>query len=185
MNVIEPLMEEHRVIKNTLDVFKAESAQINELQQVDLFAIETSIDFIRTYTDLVHHGKEDILFRKLLKKHLPHEHVRVMNTLIAEHNFSRSISSKWMIAVEGYFNGNSTAQSVIDCLQEFITFYPRHIAEEDTFFFGPVQAYVTQEEQDDLIRKFEEFELSVLSWKYRKVQTTLQERLDSIRGASA
>jgi len=181
MNVIERLMEEHRVIKNTLDVFEAEIAQIKEQQQVDLLAIETSIDFVRTYTDLVHQGKEDILFRKLLQKKLAAEPVQVLNELIAEHKFSRSIISKWMIAAEGYFDGNDTPQGVIDCLQELTTFYPRHIAKEDKLFSGPVYASFTPEEQHDLIRELEEFELSVLSWKYRKVQSALTERLEKIR----
>ena len=184
MNVIERLMEEHRVIKNTLDVFEAEIAQINEQQQVDLLAIETSIDFVRTYTDLVHQGKEDILFRKLLEKKLAAEPVKVLNELIAEHKFSRSIISKWMIAAEGYFDGNDTAQGVIDCLQELTTFYPRHMAKEDKLFSGSVYASFTPEEQNDLFRELEDFELSVLAWKYRKVQSTLKERLDKIGTAS-
>ncbi len=184
MNVIEPLMEEHRVIKNTLDVFEAQIAQIKQQRGADLLAIETSIDFVRTYTDLVHQGKEDILFQKLLKKKLADEPVQVLNELIAEHKYCRSISSRWMIAAEGYFDGNDTAQGVIDCLQELITFYPRHISKEDNFFSGPIYAYLTQEEQNAISREFEEFQLSVLSWKYRKVQTTLKERLDKIQSSA-
>ena len=184
MNVIERLMEEHRVIKNTLDVFEAEIVQIKEREQVDLFAVETSIDFVRTYTDLVHQGKEDMLFRKLLQKKLADESVQVLNELIEEHKFSRGIISRWMIATEEYFDRKNTPQGVIDCLQELTTFYPRHLAKENKFFSGPAYASFTQEEQNDLIREFEEFELSVLAWKYRKVQSTLKERLDQIRDAS-
>jgi len=184
MNVIERLMEEHRVIKDTLDVFEAEIAQIKEQKQVDLFAVETSIDFVRTYTDLVHQGKEDILFRKLLTKKLADEPVKMLNELIEEHKYSRTIISKWMMAAEGYFDRKDTPQGVIDCLQELTTFYPRHLAKENKFFSGPVLASLTQEEQNDLIREFGEFELSVLAWKYRKVQSSLKERLDKIRTAS-
>ncbi|MRR17461.1 MAG: cation-binding protein [Deltaproteobacteria bacterium] len=186
MNVIEPLMEEHRVIKDTLAVFNAESAQIMELQQVDLFAIETSIDFIRTYTDLVHHGKEEnILFREIQKKSLADNVANVMKELMDEHKYARGIVRKWMATTENYFAGKESSQGTIDCLQELAAFYPRHIGKEDNLFFKPILQYFTPHEQDDMIREFADFEHNVLGWKYRKLQTKLQERLDSIGGASA
>jgi len=184
MNIIEPLMEEHRVIKNTLSVFETEIEKIKEQQRIDCGAIDISIDFIRTYTDLIHHGKEEnILFRDLAKKNLSEEHARIMNELMAEHKYSRSIVGKWMAATERYFEGENTSLSIIDCLQELTQFYPRHIMKENKYFFGPVLGYFTQEEQNDMIREFDEYEHKVLHWKYRKVQSTLEERLASIEAS--
>lgn len=185
MNVIEPLIKEHQIIQNTLDVFEEEVEQIQKQQRVDLFSIETSIDFIRTYADLIHHGKEEnILFRELQKKNLAAEQTKIMNELAAEHQYARRIVRKWLTATESYFAELDSEQGVIDCLQELTTFYPRHIAKEHTFFSGPVQAYFTQEEQNNMIREFEEFELNVLTWKYGKVHSALKKRLDHLRGAS-
>lgn len=181
MNIIEPLMEEHRVIRSTLAVFETEIEQIKEQHLVDYNSIDISIDFIRTYTDLVHHGKEEnILFRELAKKNLSEEHARLMNELMAEHKYSRSIVSKWRAAAENYFAGEDTAQGIIDGLRELTAFYPRHILKENTVFFGPILGYFTPEEQDKIIREFDEFEIKVFRWKYRKVGSALEERLASL-----
>jgi len=182
MNVIGPLVEEHLVIKDTLAVFEAEIKKIKEQQRVDPISINMSIDFIRTYTDLVHHGKEEnILFRELGKKNLSAEHSKIMNELLAEHKYSRSIIGRWMDATERYFEGEDTSQGIIGCLQELTIFYPQHIMKENKHFFSPVLEYFTQEEQNKMIQEFEEFDGKILHWKYRKVESALEERLDNIR----
>lgn len=140
-----------------------------------------SIDFIRTYTDLVHHGKEEnILFRELRKKNLSAEHSEVMNELLAEHRYSRAIVSRWMDATERYFSGEDTSPEILGCLQELIIFYSRHILKENKHFFYPVLEYFTQKEQNEMIREFEEFDEKILHWKYRKVESALEERLGNI-----
>ncbi len=182
MNVIEPLVEEHRVIKSTLAVFETEIEKIKERQRVDPIAINMSVDFIRTYTDLVHHGKEEnILFQELGKKNLSAEHSQVMNELLAEHKYSRTIVGKWMDATERYFEGKDTSPEIIGCLQELTIFYPQHIMKENKHFFGPILEYFTQEEQNKMIQEFEEFDGKILHWKYRKVEAAMKERLANIR----
>jgi hemerythrin-like domain-containing protein len=182
MNVIGYLGEEHRVIKSTLAVFETEIDKIKEQQRVDHISINMSIDFIRTYTDLVHHGKEEnILFRELGEKNLSAEHSKVMNELLAEHKYSRSIAGKWMDATERYFDGEDTSQVIIGCLQELTIFYPQHIMKENNHFFGPVLEYFTQEEQNKMTQEFEEYDNKILHWKYRKIQSALEERLANIR----
>jgi hemerythrin-like domain-containing protein len=182
MNVIEPFIEEHHIIKKTLDVFDTEIEKIKEQQWVDPVSINLSIDFIRTYTDLVHHGKEEnILFRELGKKDLSKEHSELMNELMVEHKYSRSIVGKWINATERYFNGEDTAKEIIDCLQELAIFYPQHIAKEDQQFFGPILEYFAQEEQNKMLREFQEFDNKILHWKYRKVESVMEEKLANMR----
>jgi hemerythrin-like domain-containing protein len=182
MNVIGPLTEEHRVIKSTLAVFETEIEKIKKQQRVDHISIDMSIDFIRTYTDLVHHGKEEnILFRELGKKTLSAEHSKIMNELLVEHKYSRSIVSRWMDITERYFAGKDTSQEIIGCLQELTIFYPQHIIKENKHFLGPVLEYFTQEEQNKMIQEFEEFDAKILHWKYRKVESAMKERMDNIR----
>ena len=186
MNIIAPLVEEHRIIKGTLAVFETEIEKIKEQQRIDHVSIDMSIDFIRTYTDLVHHGKEEnILFRELEKKNLSAEHSKVMNELMAEHKYSRTIVGRWMDATEKYFAGEDTSQEIVGCLQELNIFYAQHIMKENKHFFGPVLEYFTQEEQNKMIQEFEEFDGKILHWKYRKVESALKERLANIRAGSS
>jgi hemerythrin-like domain-containing protein len=182
MNVIGHLEEEHRTISNTMAVFEKEIKKIKEQKRVDPISINMSIDFIRTYTDLVHHGKEEnILFRELEKKNLSADHSKIMKELLEEHKYSRSIIGKWMDATERYFDGEDTAQEIIGCLQELITFYPLHIMKENKHFFGPALDYFRPEELTKMMRDFEEFDDKVLHWKYRKVGSVLEERLENNR----
>jgi hemerythrin-like domain-containing protein len=185
MNIIDPLLEEHKVIGSTLAVFKAELEKIAEQRRVDPISIDMSIDFVRTYIDLVHHGKEEnILFRELGKKNLAAEHSALMNELLLEHKYSRTIVGRWMGATERYFDGEDNAEEIGGCLQELIEFYPQHIAKENKHFFIPVLEYFSQEEQNRMIQEFEVFDDKILHWKYRKVETALEERIDDIRTGS-
>lgn len=63
---IGPLMIEHRLIERMISEMKNETERIRNGEKPDLSFIETAVDFIRTYADACHHGKEeDILFRDL------------------------------------------------------------------------------------------------------------------------
>ena len=71
MMPIGPLMIEHRLIERMIALLKKESARIRSTGQVNVEFILSAVDFIRTYADHCHHGKEEnILFRDLKKKKL-------------------------------------------------------------------------------------------------------------------
>jgi len=72
---IGPLMEEHRVIERMIKIMGARLDALKKDGRVEPLFIDTAVDFIRTYADRCHHGKEeDILFRDLAKKKLLEEH---------------------------------------------------------------------------------------------------------------
>jgi hemerythrin-like domain-containing protein len=80
MMPIGPLMIEHRLIERLVPVLKEELRRINETNEVNDVLIEVAVDFFRTYADRTHHGKEeDILFRELKKKQLSTEHQKIMD----------------------------------------------------------------------------------------------------------
>jgi hemerythrin-like domain-containing protein len=142
MKLIGILMQEHRIIEKTLNMFEVEIKRISEENHIDAISMYVSIDFIRTYTDQAHHGKEEnILFRELLKKDLLSEHAKMLNELMAEHKYSRGIVSKWMDADKRSFDGEDTSQEIISYLKELIQFYPQHIMKEDEHFFNPILDY--------------------------------------------
>jgi hemerythrin-like domain-containing protein len=170
MKPIGPMMWEHRLIERMLCLFEGEIRKINESNKVDTVFIDTAVDFIRTYADRTHHGKEeDILFRDLAKKELSPEHTRIMNELIGEHEYSRETVRKLVEAKERYLKGENTAQEVIAYLKELARFYPLHIQKEDKYFFYPAMEYFTNEEQDEMLGKFYEFDRNMIHEKYQKV----------------
>ena len=70
---IAPLMIEHRLIERMIHLIQQELERIQanvavdpEFAFVDSVFIDTAVDFLRTYADRCHHGKEeDILFPEL------------------------------------------------------------------------------------------------------------------------
>lgn len=171
-------MQEHRTIENTMKMFELEIKRISEENRIDPISMYDSIDFIRTYTDLVHQGKEeDILFRELSKKDLLPEHAKIMNDLKKEHIISENIVNKWMAANNRYLDEEDTFQKFISYLKELTQFYPQHIKKEEKDFYIPIQNYFGTEENAKMILEFVEFDKNILHWKYRKVETVLKERL--------
>jgi len=170
MKPIGPMMWEHRLIEKMLRLFDGEIIKINENKKVDTVFIDTAVDFIRTYADRTHHGKEeDILFRDLAKKKLSQEHARIVNELIEEHKYGRKTVGKLVAAKERYLSGEDTSQEVIDYLKELAHFYPTHIQKEDKHFFYPCMEYFTREEQDAMLLEFYEFDRKMIHEKYKKV----------------
>ncbi|MBW2637423.1 MAG: hemerythrin domain-containing protein [Deltaproteobacteria bacterium] len=177
MKPIGPMMWEHRLIEKMLRLFDGEIKKINEKKSVDPLFIDMAVDFIRTYADRTHHGKEeDILFRDLGKKRLSSEHSRIMNELIEEHKYARKIVGKLVDAKERYLRGEDNAQEIIDYLKELARFYPKHIEKEDKHFFYPCMEYFTKEEQDRMLGEFWEFDRKMIHEKYTKVVNLLKDR---------
>jgi hemerythrin-like domain-containing protein len=170
MKPIGPLMWEHRLIEKMLAVAGREVEKIRESGKVDPVFIDTSVDFIRTYADRTHHGKEeDILFRDLVKKQMSPDHARIVNELVEEHNYGRKTVGRLVEANTRYLLGEETLPEIVVCLEELIAFYPRHIEKEDRHFFYPILDYFSADEQDAMLREFSEFDRRMIHEKYRKV----------------
>lgn len=84
------LMAEHRLIERMIEILKIEIKNIENIHDFHPNFIDNTVDFIKTYADQTHHGKEeDILFRELQKKDISKDHKKIMNELIEEHIFGR------------------------------------------------------------------------------------------------
>ena len=84
------LMIEHRLIEKVLSVAKQKAISMTDMDYNPIF-VETIVDFIKTYADRTHHGKEeDILFVELAKKKLDADNLRIMDELIDEHKQARA-----------------------------------------------------------------------------------------------
>jgi len=168
---IAPLMIEHRLIERMIAVMKKELVRSRKEKKISPKFVEVVVDFIRTYADQCHHGKEeDILFRDLNKKELTQEHKRIMEELIEEHRWGRKTTKKLVEANERYIQGEGESLSVIaDYMRSLIEFYPRHIEKEDKHFFIPCMEYFTDEEKDAMLKEEWEFDRNFIHEKYRKI----------------
>jgi len=171
MMPIGPLMIEHRLIERMIDVMKEELVLIEKEKKADPEFIEIAVDFISTYADRCHHGKdEDILFRDLGIKKLTDKHKRTMEELIEEHKWGRKVTARLVEANTRYVQGNKEALSAImDCIKTLIEFYPKHIEKEDRHFFIPCMDYFMEAEKDAMLKEEWEFDKSLIHEKYRNM----------------
>ncbi len=175
------LMIEHRLIERMILIIQHALAQAEKTRKIDPLFVDKAVDFIQTYADRTHHGKEeDILFRDLKNKAMSEDDRRVMRELIEEHGFGRSTTKALVEANTGYRNGDISAlDAVTKCLQTFVDFYPNHIKKEDKIFFPSVRAYFSEEEDQAMLAEFRDFDRNMIHEKYTSVVDDLQGRAGS------
>ncbi len=171
MKPVGQLMIEHRLIERMVNLLNEELTQIRENDSVNTDFLTVAVDFIRTYADRTHHGKEeDILFRELAKKPLTPEHQKIMRELVAEHVTARQVTTRLANARYNYVRGDKEAiKDILASLKELVGFYPVHIEKEDKHFFYPTLAYFSSQEQNDMLQEFKEFDRQLIHKKYENL----------------
>jgi len=108
-----PLMIEHRLIEKLLRSACEVVQQFNG-DNYDPVVIESIVDFVRTYADRTHHGKEeDILFQQLSQRNLEARDLEAMNELAAEHKQAREKVRQIVVLNERYKEGDNSVVSQI------------------------------------------------------------------------
>ena len=115
-------MIEHRLIERMLAIIQNALEEAEITRKIDPLFVDKVVDFIRTYADRTHHGKEeDILFRDLKNKTLTDTDRKIMGELIEEHLYGRDITGTLAEANALYRNGYSTALADISrCLRTLV-----------------------------------------------------------------
>ena len=171
-----PLMIEHRLIERMITLIKLKIIQIESSHQVDPLFIDTVVDFIRIYADRTHHGKEeDILFKELSNKQMSNQDKQIMDELIDEHVLGRKTTKELVEANAQYRSGEKTALTVIvSRLKRLVDFYPKHIEKEDKVFFPAYMHYLSDEEDQLMLKEFYEFDRKMIHEKYKFVLQKLE-----------
>lgn len=178
MMPVGPLMIEHRLIERLIDLLSRHVKSASSPAMINLTLIEKGVDFLRTYADRCHHGKEeDILFAALADKPLYDEEKRILSELLEEHTIARSSVMALALAREQALQGRVEAyHDIVEIIGKITVLYPAHIEKEDKHFFVPVMGYFSKEEQEIMLRQFEAFDQQLIHEKYR----TLVENLESV-----
>lgn len=172
------LMKEHRLIERMIKLMRDELERIGIYTGIDPDFIDASVDFMRSFSDMCHHGKEEqILFRELAEKPMSPELRQIMSDLVQEHVFARKGVDDLENANESYIMGEKSGPANIVAAMNSITlFYPEHIKKEETRFFYPVMDYLTREEKDKMLLEFADFDSKLIHEKYDAALKKLEER---------
>lgn len=164
-------MIEHRLIEKMLNIIGKRVSIMQTKNEIDHVFIDSAVDFIKTYADRTHHGKEeDILFRDLEKKAMSPQDKKAMQDLIDEHGYARKIVGDIVVAKKKYLKGDALARNtIIDGLRALILFYPGHIQKEDKNFFPVTEKYFTAAELNQMLDEFMKFDREMIHEKYKNL----------------
>lgn len=174
------LMTEHRLIDRVVADAAVELGQIVKAERaVDAEYLDAVVDFIRSYADRCHHGKEeDILFLELLTKPLPQPVEDAMRMLVDDHIWARAKTGALVAATVRYRAGDAGAVAdITDAMSKLLEFYPVHIEKEERSFFRMAIEQFTAEEREAMLVRFRAFDrLMPIQEKYRDVVRDLESR---------
>jgi hemerythrin-like domain-containing protein len=185
MQPIAPLMIEHRLIERMITLMRCELERIKDNIAVDpVFAfvdpvfIDTAVDFIRTYADRCHHGKEEeIFFAALGRKELSLEHREMMEDLVRDHVLARETTAALFKAKNDFLlDKDGALEKILKNLTRLVDFYPLHIEREDKQFFIPCMAYFTDAEKAEMLQAMWDFDRMMIHEKYRGVVAGIEHR---------
>jgi hemerythrin-like domain-containing protein len=179
-----PLMKEHRLIERMLLLLRKQLETVESRREADSDFLRASVEFMRSYADRCHHGKEeDILFSALAEKPISREHRAMMDSLIEEHRQSRGIVTELDSARQRYEGGmEESLKDIARNLRALLDLYPHHIDTEDHRFFLPAMDYFSIDERDDLLRRFFDFDRALIHEHYRQVVEALEEQREAVYG---
>ena len=169
-------MIEHRLIERMLTVVGHALKLAEQTGSINPLFVDLAVDFITTYADRTHHGKEeDILFRTLESKNLSKADRQAMNELIEEHIFGRKTTRALVDANAIYRKGEKAALVLITThLHTLTEFYPKHIEKEDKVFFPASRIYLSDEEDQRMLVEFMEFDRKMIHEKYELIIKRLE-----------
>lgn len=169
-------MIEHRWIERVIADLQRRLGGPSPRRPIDPAYVERVVDFLQTYADRCHHGKEeDILFRDLEHKALEPALAASMRELVSEHEWARATTRRLVSANASLVAGNKESiPDVHRLLADLASFYTKHIEKEDKNFFRPAVAYLSADEQEAMLGEFARFDASLIHEKYRQAAQDIE-----------
>jgi hemerythrin-like domain-containing protein len=153
MKTTSQLSEDHQEILRALAVLKPAAAAWRKDPQRTDEDCRMLLDFLKTFADRCHHGKEEkVLFPKLMQAGIPMDG-GPLGMMLYEHDQGRQLLREMEQALadrqpaDFELYANRYAQLLED-----------HIAKEDNILFGKAEDVLTSEDDDALLQRFNAIE---------------------------
>lgn len=159
MKPTEQLKEEHEAIRIALSILSNASKKLEAGETVNQEDLGRILEFIKTFADTCHHGKEeDLLFVAMENVGIPRDRGPIA-VMLREHEMGRSYVRNMREAVEKYKAGGSSYSSqFIENAEKYIELLTQHIDKEDNILYPMADMQLPEEEQHELIEEFEKLE---------------------------
>ncbi|MDD5934515.1 MAG: hemerythrin domain-containing protein [Clostridiales bacterium] len=182
MNSVQIMMEEHQNILRMVKVIRKACFQIMEKREMNQDDFHKMIDFIRTYADTHHHGKEEKIMFKQMQDRLGRigENL-ITHGMLVEHDLGRLHMQELEAAMERVKAGDE--ESYLDVIANAISYthlIERHIKKEDELVYPFGEKNLGQEVMDQINAETAKFEEAAMAAgtqdKYMTVLTDLERK---------
>ncbi len=163
MRATESLKEEHKVIKRMLSILGKVCDLLEKGEEVKEEHLKKIMEFIRAFADSCHHGKEEgLLFPAMESAGIPREGGPI-GVMLYEHTLGRNFVKGMGEGIENFFKGIEDARKeIIDNARNYIGLLKDHIEKEDNILYPMADMHLSEEEQLELMEKFEDLERKVI-----------------------
>lgn len=150
---INDLLQEHDKIMKVLDIVGKlqEEKRLNEQEELKFYS--ELAEFIQTFADKCHHGKEEINLYHILAPLGDVSEKKMIEELVDEHNQSRILQKELMMAAE--------EGRLVDAAKkagEYRKLLLFHISHENEKMFPSVEKRITKELDDTIYERFQAVE---------------------------
>lgn len=146
---LEALHAEHRTIARMLDLFDRQLDLLSNGRQSDVDVLKEIIDYFRTYPDLYHHPKEELILRSIARRD---PSARGLLTEMANEHEAGSADlvtlSRALVAM--LMEPETETHRFLDEARAFISHERQHMAWEDGNFFDLAVATLTDADWADI-----------------------------------
>jgi len=163
MTPTEDLIHEHKAIKVMLSIMSKIDGNIKTDQGFDTRDVEKIIDFLRTFADKCHHGKEETaLFPALVLAGIPEDNGPI-GVMLNEHNIGRGYINGLISGVEDFKKNYANSSGLIAaCLTNYVNLLQSHIQKEENVLFPMADKVLSEQKQNEIFKQFEKIEEEVL-----------------------
>ncbi|HEU4390719.1 MAG TPA: hemerythrin domain-containing protein [Blastocatellia bacterium] len=149
------LKHEHRVIEQVLRALDGLCLKLSWNDPVPPSAMSAVLDFIRSYTDTFHHGKEErYLFPTLQEFGIPGE-AGAISALLKEHQMESVLVEDLSKAAANYGDGKADAvPAFIEAARRYRDLLTGHMREEDTILFSIADGLLDESARERLSQGF-------------------------------
>ncbi|HHX41072.1 MAG TPA: hemerythrin [Armatimonadetes bacterium] len=158
MYATDQLRDEHESIQVVLSVLERLSEDLQSKRTINLDHAAGILDFLRTFADRCHHGKEeDLLFPTLAARGVPVKNGPI-GVMLSEHAQGRAYIRAMGEALKQERAGGNGAREFAANALGYIALLRAHIVKENQVLFPMAERRLTAAEHSHLATEFERIE---------------------------
>jgi hemerythrin-like domain-containing protein len=175
----EVLEREHHFIQQVVASLLLLAEELEKGALVSPETLADVLEFLRTFADRCHHGKEETyLFPLLEQKGVPSQGCP-LGVLKKEHDSGRSLVAQLATVSGNYVKDGSEKELLRTTLRSLAELYGGHIWKEDYLLFPMTNKLLSRDEQDRLAKQFNDVESSIgpnVQQRFEELAGKLQRR---------